>query len=214
MGGIIFVGLRFKDKNGNPKEVLMNRWTNDLPWRSLMPSFIDQGEEFEEFISEAVPSDDPYENTQLVTEVQQSEYGVTLFDFIQHKIFSYGHYYDPGRNLVTANSTAFEYELPGIIEVIRRGYVDEIRDLDWNVIYKDNPEYPRGREKFIKRIRFDIVNNRRREIFYDIHLSKDRFPFKIEKGHDVPTYNRVKNWMKRNGWISPVNKESFQQEEE
>lgn len=209
MGGIIFVGLRFIDKMGNPKEVLMNRWTNDLPWRSLIPSFLDQCEGFDEFIEEAKPGDDPYEHTQLVTEVQQSEYGVTLFDFIQHKIFSYGHYYDPGRTIVTENSTAFMYELPGVLEIIRRGYVDEVRDLDWNTLYKDNPEFPYGRERFINRIFFDIVN--RHILFYDITLSKERFPFKIEKGHDVPTYKQVKTWLKKNGWTSEIDEASFEE---
>ena len=120
MGGEIFVGVRYRDKDGAIKEQCQLRWTNEMPYIFMTPSFLEQGEAFEKFLNEARPRGE-WPRPKLVKHIDGSEYGVILIDFVQRKVFSRNNYCKPGSQYTARFYQGVEEDIGNMYELARRG---------------------------------------------------------------------------------------------
>jgi len=122
MGGAILIAIRHT-MNGSPEEVIMDRWTNDYPWRFMQPSFQDQGAELKEYCTEILKPD--HQGWEChVKSVYPSEYGFVLIDFPTRSILSRQGYSMPVRFYFGPHSTALLETAPGLVEMAKRGVMD------------------------------------------------------------------------------------------
>jgi hypothetical protein len=205
MGGGIFVGVRYKDKKGQVKEVLMSRWTNDLPWRFMQLSFLEQGKEFNKFVKEAKPENEwPY--SKLITEIDRDEYGVVLIDFINHEVYSRNDYCDIGGSLIHDEDNQI---IENIFALIDKGLIGKVVHTDFRPTPTTQTEIPV--DCFRDHLK-ETLGKGERSLFYNVSLNDT--VFRIDNKSDrYPKLKEVKNWLKKNGWISPVNDASFTTED-
>lgn len=118
MGGYLGVNVRYRDQEGKVVETLMQRWTNSI-WRTWTKSFLTQGPEFVQYISEATP-EGPKANHYclLKSQVTDQEYGHVFIDFTQQpiKVFSHNDYIEWGNLVATVISDAFLWQIASIYE--------------------------------------------------------------------------------------------------
>ncbi len=199
------MGVRYKDKKGEIKEVLMDRWTNDMPWRLMQPTFLDQGKEFKKFIAEAKPGNE-WPQSKLIDKIDRSEYGIVLIDFINHEIFSRNHYFTPGHLSVTSVSSAAQEILESTADLVKKGWVQSIE--------RDISRYAEGwcRLNILPIDFVDDVNDQiqnKNPFLYDIILSDGIFNIDAPRGEQTPTIKETHAWLKKNGWKSKIDKVSF-----
>lgn len=204
MGGDIFVGVRYKDKNGKIVEHLSHRWTNIMPGFTVEPTFIDQGERFDAFLEWAKETNE-YPQSILIHKIECGEYGVIFFDFIKKVIFSRNNYFAPGSIIIGTTYLDVEEDIEQLEELIKRGYIGEIYD-----------DYPLPRDKthkslpidtFIETVRKQLQEGKR--FLYFAWVNKN-FPFKIDHKTDhSPDVKKVKAWLEKNGWTSEIDEKSF-----
>jgi hypothetical protein len=215
MGGEIFVGIRYKDKDNVIKEQCMLRWTNELPLIFMQPSFLEQGTAFEKFLADANPKNE-WPQPKLVKRVDASEYGIVLIDFIQHKVFSRNDYCQPGHMYTGHNYQGVAKDLENIYELARRGWLTCV----WNNVFsiRTNGELllPAEFMEMIRSMAFDTVTNGEKSRLtinmdkitsYEAILS-DKI-FNVDHEPTRPYLNEVKEWMDANGWTSQIKRSSF-----
>jgi hypothetical protein len=213
MGGDIFVGIRFKDERGDVKEVLINRWTNDMPWRCMQPSFLNQGKEFYKFINEAKEGNE-WPQSKLLHTITNSGYGVVLMDFINRSVLCYSDYFTFGKSSILAedpcivfnrsthNDSVMMIQINGTIELINQGLIKKIEDFN----LKDLPT-----DQFEDKIKEDLKNGE--NFLYHIHLKEDLFNVD-DQCTSTPPLKTVSGWLKKNGWTSEIDKKSFEYEDD
>ena len=201
MGGEIFVGVRYKDKNGEIKEQLSSRWTNPMPLWGMSASFLDQEKDFDTFIERPKETNE-WPQSVLVHEIECGEYGVYFIDFITKEIYSRNDYFTPSKFNVTSLHSDITEDLDSLACLIDRGYIGKIIDAihaKWDEPVEINT--------FIESAKKQM--NEDKSFMYYIYTN-DKYPFKIdEKNNRSPKLKEVKGWLKKNGWTSPVNSKSF-----
>jgi hypothetical protein len=201
MGGGIFVGIRYKDKKGTIKEVLMSTWTNILPWSFMQPSFLEQGKELNKFINDAKPENE-WPKSKLINEIDPDEYGLVLIDFINHTIFSRNDYCEIGCLLITHEDPD---TLKNVFAMIEKGFIGTITHYD----FKKDPTVKQdiSTDQFKEYFRLPI-DDRQGSLFFEVYLNNSLFEIDGKSDRD-PKLADVKRWLKKNGWTSPINKASF-----
>jgi hypothetical protein len=134
MGGSITVGIRHT-MDGDPKEVVMTRWTNDFFWRFMTPDFLNQGRELREIIDEAKPGN-KWPNSEPLEKVERTEYGIVLVDFPSRSVLSFNDYSTPGCEILSSFSSAFEDQLDALAALARAGQIARVF-RGW---HKDHPK--------------------------------------------------------------------------
>lgn len=191
MGGSLFVGIRHT-MNGKPEEVLIERWTNDFPWRHMQPGFLTQGDELRGFIEEAKPTNQWPESIK-VDEVFCSEYGLVLIDLPAKSMLSRNDYCTAGSFYVTGHSTAIAEEAKAALDLEKMGWLGDCEywGLHGGPVMKPFKE-------FLKEMGKGFPNG-----FWRIFLS--RKVFRVDDAIDRrPPRSVVLNWMRKHGWKSPV----------
>jgi len=201
MGGEIFIGVRYIENN-ETKETLMLRWTNPFPHRFIHPTFLNQGKEFYKYISEA--KKDNKDVPLLLDNVQNSEYGIILIDFIHRKIFSRNTYAAPGKFLLIYHSDMKD-NINAIKQLLKRGMIKKV----YGGIGKKDPVKGKNipLDTFTKMLPDILKGKDMYRGFYNILLADN--VFNIDEKGTFPNYNEVKKWMKRHGWTSEIDKTTF-----
>lgn len=123
MGGSIGFCVRHT-MDGAPKEVCLDRWTNDFPWRMMSKSFLEQGSDLREFLAEGKPRA-RWPNTKLLPKVTRSEYGIVLIDFPTKSCYSANDYTTPGHLIINTSSTAFYDSMENVVGLAKDGLIEK-----------------------------------------------------------------------------------------
>ena len=123
MGGAIGFCVRHT-MDGDPKEVCLDRWTNDFPWRMMSKSFLEQGDDLREFVNEGKPRA-KWPHTKLLSKVTRSEYGIVLVDMPTKSCYSANDYTTPGQLIISTASSAYIDEMKNVVDLAKDGLIEK-----------------------------------------------------------------------------------------
>lgn len=194
MGGSIGFGIRWND-NGTMREVYMDRWTNDLPWRICHPEFINQGTELKALVEEAKPGNE-WPHSVLLTHIERCEYGLILVDFPTMEIYSRNDYCTAMRMTVSPISSAADDEMTILNHHIKN---KSVKDIEWYPCWDDLPAKIMVGSKAWEKHGHRFVENGRG--FLIGHFNS----FKVDaQSERYPPRKEVAAWLKSHGWKTPM----------
>lgn len=178
MGGEVFVGIKRSDCS----EQCSLRWTNIMPSFLSDHTFWNEGTSFRDFIEKA-KSDNEWPQSKLTLEIEPSEYGVILIDFVNKIIFSRQNYSAPGHLCLHLDDSE---DLDEIKLLQKHGMLSRILDgMDrYEIDYADAIT----RDKSFVTVEYTIPG-------WEINHISDRAS---------DCWSDVLEWLKQHDWNSPA----------
>jgi len=207
MGGVICFGVRY-ERDGEIRETVMERWTNDLPWRILHSEFLIGTSELYSLVDETLEETEYWGSPRLVDKVFPSEYGCILVDLINKTCLSMNHYCSAFTDYVSPISSAHLESLKGLRPLVEKDMVicrPQFSMWDKNGKLMDLPLQKPARE-ISKEEQAEHDAELKRSILEDdpedvscIATIRPEFMEITLEGQDFD-FKTVRRWLKENGW--------------